>query len=152
MKRYLTALMLILFAFPSYCQFHVDLGGGITINKELGIKNQVTKKTYPNIEIVAGYEVKNFVIQGEMKPAITRTASAPSYFGGAVGFRISNVILTGGYYLSLLSSNDKSLNVLKPGGAIEYCLKLEKKGGIYGKVMYLNSSFVITSGIRINII
>jgi hypothetical protein len=152
MKRHFITLMLIVFSLPSYCQFHVDVGAGITINKELAIKNQVTQKTYPNIEIVAGYEVHNFLIQGEMKPAITRTSLAPSYFGGALGFRISNVILTGGYYYNLITTNDKSLNIWKLGGSLEYCWKLGKKGGIYGKVMYVNSTVVITSGVRINII
>jgi hypothetical protein len=152
MKRHFTTLMFFLISIPAYCQFHIDLGAGITVNKELITKNGVIQKTYPCMEIVAGYQVNHFVIQGEMKPAITRTSSAPSYFGGVLGIRISNVILTGGYYYNLISSDDKSLNVWKPGASLEYCKKLRKKGGIYGKVMYLNSSVIITAGARINII
>jgi len=152
MKRYFTTLIVILFSLPSYAQFHVDLGPGITINKELITKDGVVQKTYPSMEIVTGYEVHKFLIQAEMKPAITRTSSAPSYFGGAIGFRISNVILTGGYYYSLVSSDENSLNIWKPGGSLEYCRRLGKKGGIYGKVTYLDNSVVITAGVRINII
>lgn len=152
MKRFFTTLIVILFSFPSYCQFHVDLGPGITINKELITKNGVIQKTYPSMEIVAGYEVHHFVIQAEMKPAISTISAAPSYFGGAIGFRISDVILTGGYYYNLISSDNKSLNFWKPGASLEYCRKLGKKGGIYGKVTYLDNSAVITAGVRINII
>jgi len=152
MKNAFLVIVFILFSYTSYCQFHIDLGGGITINKQLITKNGVIQKTFPSMEIVAGYVVHSFLIQAEMKPAITRTSSAPSYFGGAIGFRISNVILTGGYYYNLISSDDKSLNIWKPGGSLEYCKKLGKKGGIYGKVTYLDNSVVITTGVRINII
>lgn len=151
MKKKFLMFIFFLISYNSYSQVHIDLGGGATIKKEIYNKGEVTHRLFPNIEIVVGYETKFLIIQAEMKPSITRNTSASSYFGGAAGFKIGNFILEGGMYRNIISEDDPTLNNWKMGAALEYFAQLMKRGGIYGKGMYINNSFIFTSGFRINI-
>jgi hypothetical protein len=151
MKKRFLVMVFILFSYNSFCQFHIDLGGGISERKDIYGKGQVTHQVFPKIEIVAGYEVKSFIIQAEMKPSISKNSSAFSYFGAAAGFKIRYLIFEGGIYRSIISEDDLLLNNWKIGPSLEYFGRLMQRGGIYGKVMYINNSLIFTTGFRINI-
>ena len=150
MKKEFLAIVFILFSYNSFCQFHIDLGGGVSVKKEIFGKGQVIHQVFPKIEIVAGYEMKSFIIQAEMKPSISRNSSASSYFGAAAGFKISNLIFEGGIYRNIISEDDPLLNNWKIGPSLEYFGRLMQRGGIYAKVMYINNSMIFTTGFRIN--
>ena len=150
MKNGFLVIVFILFSYTSYCQFHIDLGGGVSVKKEVYGKGEVSHQVFPNLEIVAAYDAKYFVIQGEMKPSITRNNSASSYFGGAAGFKFRNVTLEGGVYRNIISEDDPSLNRWNMGASLEYFGRLMKRGGIYGKVMYINNGVIFTAGCRVN--
>jgi hypothetical protein len=130
-------------------QPHFDMGAGYDL------MNHHTIGT-----IAAGYTVNQVMIEGQMKPSITRAAPSNNYFGGRVGitFPMNNEVEGNygatitpciGYYYNLRSGDDKSLNYSAPGYSIKYCVPINVNGGLYADAMYIEKSVQLSVGFHV---
>ena len=152
--RLARALGLLFLMIPSFlfAQVQIDFGAGAARLNE-GLPTETgSRNLFYTLNISAAYKVNNVVIGGDFIPefggSVTNT---PSYYGLKAGYSIGSITPTVGYYRAFISSDNPELNKYVVGYSLDYYYEMGEPGGIFGRAMYINNSFIAAVGCRINI-
>lgn len=139
------AILILLTSFSSFCQVHVDFGGGIAnVTKSSKVSNCIV----PVMKISAGYQFSNVVIEWVIQPSLSRIVNTPNYFGAKIGYNVHGFIPSVGMLYDYRSS-DESMNQGEIGYALKYQFPVSENGGLYLEGMYTKSSYELTAGFHV---
>ena len=150
-QLFVCLLCVVLLSLSKHCtaQPHFDMGAGYDLMSHHTIAN-----------LAAGYTAGALMIEGQMRPSISRSVFASNYFGGRAGITFpmstevegyygATVTPCIGYYYNLRSSDDKSLNSSAPGYSIKYCVPVNENGGLYADAMYIEKRVQLSVGFHV---
>lgn len=149
MKKLITLSIIFLLPLLSKAQVFADFGMGATVHKaqDNKLNPKITNYTF-NLD--AGYNLNNLILKGEFYGIANRSTTQPKLIAGlSVGYQFINCITPAiGYYRSLVSMDDRSLNSFDVGYSLEYYKPLGEKGGLFLKGMFISKNTIFTIGAR----
>ena len=158
MKKLIISIFLLI-PIIAFSQVQIDFGAGIArLNKGLPTaKNNngeviSSRNVFYTLNISAQYKVNNVIVGGDFIPEFgVNVAQTPSYYGLKAGYSIRNISPAIGYYRAFISSDNPELNKYVVGYSLDYYYEVGEQGGVFGRGMYINKSFIAAVGCRINI-
>lgn len=157
MKSLIISIFLLI-PIIAFSQVQIDFGGGIArLNKGLPTaKNNngeviSSRDLFYTLNISAQYKINNVVIGGDFIPEFGgNVANTPAYYGLKAGYLIGSITPAVGYYRAYISSDNSELNKYVVGYSLDYYYEMGEQGGVFGRGMYINNSFIASVGARIN--
>jgi hypothetical protein len=136
-------------------QLFVNLGAGVaTFEQQIPLVSEgshalPSQIVVPVVKMAAGFEIRNIVLEAELRPTVTRKRNSPNNFGVKAGYHINHFIPAIGYYYNYCNSDNPINNKAGVGYSLEYVVPVTRNGDLYFEAIHLNNSWQLTGGFHI---
>lgn len=137
----------------SRAQAFFDMGAGVaTFNQNISTESGKTETNMlllPAVKISGGYQAGSIVLEGEIRPTVTKKQNSSTNLGAKVGYNFNGLIPAAGYYYNYCNSDNPENNTSGIGLSLKYIVQVNDKGGVYFEGMYVNKSYQLTAGFHV---
>ncbi|MGN6530720.1 MAG: hypothetical protein ACTHK0_03055 [Ginsengibacter sp.] len=147
-------LILLISPIVLHAQVFVNVGvGAATFDQQIevgeGLHTLPTQVIVPVVKMAAGYDIKNLMLEAELRPTLTRKRNSSNDLGIKAGYRFNHFIPAIGYYYNYCNSDNPINNTSGIGYSLEYDVPVTQNGDLYIEGAYLNNSYQLTAGFHI---
>jgi hypothetical protein len=150
-----TPIILLFTPIILHAQLFVNLGaGGASFEQKVPLSDQGSHALPSNVlvavvKMAAGFEIRNVVVEAELRPTITHMRNSPNNFGVKAGYHLKRFIPAIGYYYNYCNSDNPIYNKAGFGYSLQYISPIRQNADLCLDAAYLNNCYQFTVGFHI---
>lgn len=105
-----------------------------------------TKVIRPSLKLAVGYQVKNFTVEGDLRPMLISNVNSPKIIGGNVGYNINGFTPNIGYYFDITNSDNTKYNSKFFGYGLKYQWSINSNAWLIIDAFKAQKNYQLTFG------